>query len=97
MRVQNNSLVGILAPLETHRLDRSMKETMKTLIATMLATAYFLGCAKSPSVPPAPQSNSWQVPALPERQQELILTRAVELMRESGHWQGYPLTSLGFD
>ena len=39
----------------------------------------------------------WKVPALPEKQQELILNRAIELMNESGKWQGYPLQSIEYD
>ncbi len=69
----------------------------KSLTAMTVACACLLGCARSSSVPATPQGDSWQAPELPERQQELILARGVELMRESGHWQGYPLTSLGFD
>lgn len=76
--------------------DRSMKAIMK-LIAAMLAVVCLFGCAKTQPDSASSQDNSWQAPALPEKQQILILDRAVDLMRESGHWQGYPLRSLGFD
>lgn len=63
-----------------------------------LATAVALaGCGKDGQTASSPQLKKWQAPALPSREQELILNRAVELMKASGKWQGYPLESMGFD
>lgn len=76
---------------------RSMKKMMRKLIVMMLAIAGILGCAQRPPISVTKQGVTRETPTLPERQQELILARAVELMQESGHWQGYPLESLGFD
>lgn len=75
----------------------SMKEMMKKLMLTLVATVSLLGCTRTAQEVTPPQRDAWQAPALPEKGQELILDRAVQLMRESGRWQGYPLRSLGFD
>lgn len=63
----------------------------------VVAAVSLLGCTRTAQEAAPPQLDAWQAPALPQKGQELILDRAVQLMRESGRWQGYPLRSLGFD
>jgi len=76
---------------------------IRSTILLVLFTIIFAGCGRNASSPSSPQvANSaipeeWKAPALPEKQQEQILGRAVELMKEAGHWQGYPLESIEFD
>lgn len=74
-----------------------MRAIIKHIIPLLLTAAVLTGCGTQPQSGSRVQSTERQAPALPEKQQELIVRRAVALMRESGHWQGYPLTSLGFD
>ena len=74
-----------------------MREIMKRLILSLAAAVILAGCGRNAQTVSTPQPEKWKAPALPEKQQELILDRAVELMKESGKWQGYPLESIGFD
>jgi len=70
---------------------------MKRLILFLASAMILSGCGRDVQTVSHPQPEEWEAPNLPELQQELILGRAVELMKESGHWQGYPMKSLGFD
>ncbi len=70
---------------------------MRNTILIVLVAFAITSCGESRPPSSGPQSDSWQAPELPEKQQELVLDRIVELVRESGHWQDYPLQSLGFD
>jgi len=74
-----------------------MEEIMKQLILFVVVAVVLTGCGRNVQTASTPEPKQWEAPALPEKQQELILTRAVELMKESGKWQGYPLKSMGFD
>ncbi len=70
---------------------------MKYTILVMLIAVALIGCGGKVKTTSSSQSEGWHARALPEKQQELMLNRVVELMRESNHWQGYPLESIGFD
>jgi hypothetical protein len=77
--------------------DGLLSNEMKSTVTFLLSAVVLTGCAGDLQTVSDQELRTWQAPVLPDARQELILNRAVELMKESGKWQGYPFRSIGFD